>query len=1009
MSYRNGRSVDSISKDYIINSFLNACCNTVFHHRWMTVDTWSELIVNYYKPSSAIQFNGKTLLNAVSKCKWLKTCIEGDGKIEKYHISLFMNVWRPSKGPRLHCVYATPLGEQPTGDNAIAAWHLKICSKLLEKKVTRSSSLSLPIEEGSTLKRKREIPQHHHDGLKDETIINISSEDTQKTSLKPQVSSLDAPPPSVHPYWLSTEAKILFAPKGNETVLEGIDAQIKILIDANGMHMSYLNVIDNPHDAALDEDSLSCYQVWAIQQRCAMLSLALKVAKEKMNGFSWEKCCELAIETAQAAGIRLTSRPRTVMEWYRHFRRKRKFEVVQRKKDNLPPFLQANPAICSAMQQYGKENLRELSIEMMVDYIHNTVLPNMIAEEKNITVEEVRNTEGYDEAKQKILRQYGLTKVCPSTVYKWMKLLGFTYSARRKNYYVDGHEKPATIEYRHKFCERYLQNELRTHRWIQVEKKKAEYLLEKGVVAKDSGYYYFTDDNQAMVEFHVDDSPEFPKMLKHLPFKGMLSVRKPPGRPLIIFGHDECIFKQYLMTNKSWKGPNGETAPVPKDEGAGLMISAFQSREFGFGIPLTEEQLNEINRYREGQTYVDEEAAMATRQTKTKKPLTISPFIQEFEYGQSNQGYWTYQWMVCQLDDCVDVLNVIFGEQYEFLFLFDHSCGHDKKRADGLIVENMKKMYGGKQPKMRSTEIQNTYGYLGQYPSILSQGSIQKMIFEEGDIGPFWMTEQQRIESKYDIGTGVKKKRELTIAELREKLLQVGYTASGRKKDLQQAAQARGIHTFEEIDQVKEGWLNKPKGLLQVCWERGLINPSIPNVDKAYTINGRKNSLGIQDNSLSLKYLLGSCLDFEEEETMLQSMGRSLGVLIDRTPKCHPELAGEGIEYSWGCAKNFYRRLPLDEKRRKEKFMGSVRRSMEREVLNQERVIKFSKRAREYIMSYHTVRLQQQRQQTSSDDDDPLITPMKIEKLIKEFKTHRCALDFEYKYIQENSPHMQLL
>jgi hypothetical protein len=29
---------------------------------------------------------------------------------------------------------------------------------------------------------------------------------------------------------------------------------------------------------------------------------------------------------------------------------------------------------------------------------------------------------------------------------------------------------------------------------------------------------------------------------------------------------------------------------------------------------------------------------------------------------------------------------------------------------------------------------------------------------------------------------------------------------------------------------------------------------------------------------------------------------------------------------------------------------------------------------------------------------------MKIEKLVKEFKTHQCALDFEYKYIQENSP-----
>ncbi len=85
----------------------------------------------------------------------------------------------------------------------------------------------------------------------------------------------------------------------------------------------------------------------------------------------------------------------------------------------------------------------------------------------------------------------------------------------------------------------------------------------------------------------MDDSPEFLKMLKHLPFKGMLSVQNPPRRPLFIFGHDECIFKQYSMTNKSWKGPNGETAPVPNDDGAGLMISAFQSREFGFGIHTT--------------------------------------------------------------------------------------------------------------------------------------------------------------------------------------------------------------------------------------------------------------------------------------------------------------------------------------------------------------------------------------------------------------------------------------
>jgi hypothetical protein len=66
-------------------------------------------------------------------------------------------------------------------------------------------------------------------------------------------------------------------------------------------------------------------------------------------------------------------------------------------------------------------------------------------------------------------------------------------------------------------------------------------------------------------------------------------------------------------------------------------------------------------------------------------------------------------------------------------------------------------------------------------------------------------------------------------------------------------------------------------------------------------------------------------MDFVEEETLLQYHGRQLGVIIDRTPKCHPEMAGEGIEYNWGCAKGFYHRLPITEKRTKNKFSESVK------------------------------------------------------------------------------------
>jgi hypothetical protein len=69
-------------------------------------------------------------------------------------------------------------------------------------------------------------------------------------------------------------------------------------------------------------------------------------------------------------------------------------------------------------------------------------------------------------------------------------------------------------------------------------------------------------------------------------------------------------------------------------------------------------------------------------------------------------------------------------------------------------------------------------------------------------------------------------------------------------------------------------------------------------------------------------------------------MGQKMGALIDRTPKYHPELAGEGIGYCWGCTRKYYRCLLLEGKRKKEKFMGSMRKSLSREVLHQEQTRK---------------------------------------------------------------------
>jgi hypothetical protein len=114
---------------------------------------------------------------------------------------------------------------------------------------------------------------------------------------------------------------------------------------------------------------------------------------------------------------------------------------------------------------------------------------------------------------------------------------------------------------------------------------------------------------------------------------------------------------------------------------------------------------------------------------------------------------------------------------------------------------------------------------------------------------------------------------------------------------LKRFAANNGIPVSEEVQKVEEGWEGEPKGLLQVLWERGFINSeNIAKQLKDYTIKHRKDQYGIIDIRFSLTHLMLTCTDFEEEKIILLTMGHQMGIEVDCTPKCHPELAGEGIE-----------------------------------------------------------------------------------------------------------------
>jgi hypothetical protein len=137
---------------------------------------------------------------------------------------------------------------------------------------------------------------------------------------------------------------------------------------------------------------------------------------------------------------------------------------------------------------------------------------------------------------------------------------------------------------------------------VSSQRRSSKKMEEEGEITMGCGYYYTDQATQEkMVEFHVDASDKLLLLLGHISgdFGGNLSVRFPTGcKQLIAFGHDESIFKQFLISLKTWIGPDGERNIAPKDDGLGVMISGFQTREFRFGVVVSDEQLKEVSEKR---------------------------------------------------------------------------------------------------------------------------------------------------------------------------------------------------------------------------------------------------------------------------------------------------------------------------------------------------------------------------------------------------------------------------
>lgn len=175
---------------------------------------------------------------------------------------------------------------------------------------------------------------------------------------------------------------------------------------------------------------------------------------------------------------------------------------------------------------------------------------------------------------------------------------------------------------------------------------------------------------------------------------------------------------------------------------------------------------------------------------------------------------------------------------------------------------------------------------------------------------------------------------------------------------------------------LEQGYVDKPKGKKQVLWERGWWKEGMQ--DKLDEDDGR-------DMSLSSHHVLASCWDFANETTALMEKLRARGHILLMCVKCHPELAGVGIENTWGKSAIHFRR---NNDCVAKNLDANVQNSLHSDNLPLRTIRKFARKTRDYLRAYDA-----EGGKTDTHGD--------VEKLRGTFKCHRSSLDFDFKFIRD--------
>jgi hypothetical protein len=144
-----------------------------------------------------------------------------------------------------------------------------------------------------------------------------------------------------------------------------------------------------------------------------------------------------------------------------------------------------------------------------------------------------------------------------------------------------------------------------------------------------------------------------------------------------------------------------------------------------------------------------------------------------------------------------------------------------------------------------------------------------------------------------------------------------------------------------------------------------------------------------QVSELSMKHVLAEQPDFKNEPSAMEMQFAARGDVLLMSVKGHPEIAGKGIEYSWGCSKKYFRKI---NDCKPTSLHENIKKSMSENNLPLSRVRKFARKAREFARLYYECR-----------GTCIVESHAAVEGMYKKRKTHRSALDMFSNFV--DAPH----